>query len=143
VARRRFPRPAITDIENAFQPAKEITDAERSGGCVDSVTAGYHALLSAGSNIAIVGNRGIGKTSLARQIITIASGQSELLDKLAASLDALNAACPWAGPTVADAVEFAFRHVVYHVGELNALAYLSSDGECGDHWMQRFAAGGR
>jgi MoxR-like ATPase len=60
-------KPSITQIENAFQPAREITDAVRFAGRKQAVSDAYYALLSDGANIAIVGNRGIGKTSLARQ----------------------------------------------------------------------------
>jgi ABC-type phosphate/phosphonate transport system ATPase subunit len=49
---------------------------------MEQVNTGYLALLSQGSNIAIIGNRGIGKTSLARQIQNMASGDNALLEKL-------------------------------------------------------------
>ena len=39
-------------------------------------------MLSEGTHIAIVGNRGIGKTSLARQVVNLASGDNDLLEKL-------------------------------------------------------------
>ena len=58
-------RPTLAQIENAFQPAREVTDADRFAGRREAVSEAYYALLSAGTNIAIVGNRGIGKTSLA------------------------------------------------------------------------------
>jgi Cdc6-like AAA superfamily ATPase len=45
------------------------------------------ALLSEGTSLAIVGNRGIGKTSLARQIVSIASGNYDLLEKLNLKFD--------------------------------------------------------
>ena len=35
-----------------------------------------------GSNLAIVGNRGIGKTSLARQVQTLALGNNDLVERL-------------------------------------------------------------
>lgn len=72
----------LRNVENAFQPAKEISDATRFAGRSDQVSEAYLALLSAGTNIAVVGNRGIGKTSLARQISNIAGGKTELLDRL-------------------------------------------------------------
>jgi MoxR-like ATPase len=61
--------PSISDVENAFLPAKEILYADRFAGRKNAVEAAYLGLISAGSNLAIVGNRGIGKTSLARQLI--------------------------------------------------------------------------
>ena len=78
----RMSLPTVSQIENAFQPAKEIDSAERFAGRTHAVQDAYYALLAAGSNIAIVGNRGIGKTSLARQVVAIASGDNSLLTKL-------------------------------------------------------------
>jgi hypothetical protein len=46
------------------------------------VSDAYYALIGEGTNIAVVGNRGIGKTSLARQIAKIAAGDNSLLDRL-------------------------------------------------------------
>src|SRR5882762_493957 len=75
-------KPSITQIENAFQPAKEVDNATRFAGRKDAVGEAYYGLVAHGAHIAIVGNRGIGKTSLARQIINIASGDNTLLTKL-------------------------------------------------------------
>jgi Cdc6-like AAA superfamily ATPase len=75
-------KPELAQIENAFQPAREITDADRFAGRRQAVIDAYNALLSVGTNIAIVGNRGIGKTSLARQVIDIGTGKNTLLEKL-------------------------------------------------------------
>lgn len=75
-------KPTITEVENAFQPAKEISNATRYAGRKDAVIEAYYGLIAAGAHIAIVGNRGIGKTSLSRQIANIATGNNELLLKL-------------------------------------------------------------
>ncbi len=75
-------RLTVSDIENAFLPSKEIDNADRFAGRVDEVNNAYFALHSSGTNIAIIGNRGIGKTSLARQIVNLANGDNELLNKL-------------------------------------------------------------
>lgn len=75
-------KPSITQVENAFQPAKEVNDPQRFAGRKDEVTQAYYGLIAEGAHIAIVGNRGIGKTSLARQIINLASGDNELLVNL-------------------------------------------------------------
>lgn len=75
-------KPTITQVENAFFPAKEITDAERFAGRVKSIEDCYYALISEGTNIAIIGNRGIGKSSLSRQVINIATGNNDLLAKV-------------------------------------------------------------
>ncbi len=72
----------IAQIENAFLPSKEIDTADKFAGRVKQVGQVHLALYATGANIAIIGNRGIGKTSLARQIINIASGDNDLLKKL-------------------------------------------------------------
>jgi len=74
--------PTLSEIENAFQPAKEIDDPQRFAGRRQAVSDCYYALVTAGANIAIVGNRGIGKTSLARQVLHMATGNNSLLHKL-------------------------------------------------------------
>ena len=75
-------KPTLAQVENAFQPAKEVDSASRFAGRKQAVTDSHYGLISEGAHIAIVGNRGIGKTSLARQIINLASGDSDLLAKL-------------------------------------------------------------
>ena len=80
-------KPNLTDIENAFQPAREIDAADKFAGRQDAVSNAYYALISAGTNIAVIGNRGIGKTSLARQIENIADGNNTLLKRLNLSHD--------------------------------------------------------
>jgi Cdc6-like AAA superfamily ATPase len=74
--------PTISKIENAFQPAKEIDTPDRFAGRRQAVQDCYLALVAHGANIAIVGNRGIGKSSLARQVIRMVTGEDELLKKL-------------------------------------------------------------
>ncbi|KOH45996.1 nSTAND1 domain-containing NTPase [Sunxiuqinia dokdonensis] len=73
---------SLRQIENAFLPAKEILNAENFAGRKAHVIDSFSALISEGANIAVVGNRGIGKSSLARQIINISQGNNELLKKL-------------------------------------------------------------
>lgn len=80
-------KPSLKDTENAFQPAKEISDIERFAGRQKPINDSFLALLSEGANIAIVGNRGIGKTSLARQIQKFGSGNNDLIKKLNLKLD--------------------------------------------------------
>lgn len=72
----------IKEIANAFTPAKEINDAEKFAGRKEYVNDSFYGLVTDGANIAIVGGRGIGKSSLARQISNIAQGDNSLLDKL-------------------------------------------------------------
>lgn len=73
---------SISQIANAFVPAKEMADAKLFAGRKPQVNDAFFALNTSGSNIAIVGGRGIGKSSLARQIINIGQGNNELLSKL-------------------------------------------------------------
>tara|TARA_R110002012_G_scaffold59059_2_gene154152 strand:- start:879 stop:2171 length:1293 start_codon:yes stop_codon:yes gene_type:complete len=75
-------KPSLYEVENAFQPAKEVTAVERFAGRRTEVEDGYYGLLGDGVNIAIVGNRGVGKTSLSRQLEITASGDNGLLDHL-------------------------------------------------------------
>lgn len=69
------------EIENAFIPAREVVDAERFAGRRVQLERAHLALLSDGANIAILGRRGLGKSSLARQLVKIAGGETELLDR--------------------------------------------------------------
>jgi Cdc6-like AAA superfamily ATPase len=68
-------------IENAFIPAREITDPERFAGRRTQVEQCYLGLLAEGTNIAILGNRGAGKSSLARQLAHLATGNNGLLER--------------------------------------------------------------
>ena len=79
--------PSLAEIENAFQPAKEINDADRFAGRKNAVADIFYALVTEGANIAIVGNKGIGKTSLARQLEAISRGDNALIEKLELPLD--------------------------------------------------------
>lgn len=72
----------ISQIANAFVPAMEISDVKLFAGRQSQIKDALFALNSYGSNIAIIGGRGIGKSSLARQIIKLGQGNNELLDKL-------------------------------------------------------------
>lgn len=71
----------IDRVENAFLPAREITDPRRFAGRRPQVEQCYLALIAEGANIAVIGNRGIGKSSLARQVIAISTGKTELLKR--------------------------------------------------------------
>lgn len=79
--------PTQVQIENAFVPAREITDAEKFAGREEAIEDVFYALMADGSNIAIVGNRGIGKTSLARQVGSIGTGDNSILDKVGVEHD--------------------------------------------------------
>ncbi len=68
-------------IENAFLPAREITDPERFAGRRTQIEQCYLGLLADGCNLALLGNRGVGKSSLARQLSLLATGHNELLER--------------------------------------------------------------
>ncbi|MCS8153542.1 metallophosphoesterase [Pseudomonas aeruginosa] len=68
----------VKDLLEAFQPAKEISDPKRFSGRKKQLEKGAELLLSS-DHIFIHGNRGIGKSSLARQLSIIASGKNDLL----------------------------------------------------------------
>ena len=70
-----------TDVLGAFQPAKEISDPRRFSGRGAQLIAGAQLLL-AGDHIFVYGARGIGKSSLARQLQIIADGNSQLLKEI-------------------------------------------------------------
>ncbi len=72
----------LAKIENAFLPSKEITDAGRFSGRRDLIKNLYQSAISTGSNIAIIGNRGVGKSSLSRQLMNLAVGSNEILKKV-------------------------------------------------------------
>lgn len=72
----------LSDIENAFLPSKEITDADKFAGRETIISMLYSCLISKGNNIAIIGNRGIGKTSMSRQLYNVATGKNEILKKV-------------------------------------------------------------
>ena len=80
-------KPTLFEIENAFQPAKEVSDTDRFAGRAKPVSEAFLGLLAIGANLAIVGNRGIGKTSLARQVQNFSRGDNSLLLKLGIELD--------------------------------------------------------
>jgi len=65
-------------ILDAFQPAKEMSDPLRFSGRKEQLEKGVESLIS-GDHIFIHGIRGIGKSSLAKQLALIAGGNSELL----------------------------------------------------------------
>lgn len=69
----------------AFQPAKEITDPSKFSGRKAQIERGTQ-LLIAKDHIFIYGPRGIGKSSIARQLQLIASGKVELLETLESDL---------------------------------------------------------
>ncbi len=70
----------IEKIQNAFSPSKEINDPEYFVGRHEEIKNSILALSEKGSFIAIHGLRGVGKSSIAKQIKLIAKG-NKLLGK--------------------------------------------------------------
>ncbi|WP_239806809.1 AAA family ATPase [Croceicoccus hydrothermalis] len=70
------------DIMNVFTPALAIGDPARFAGRQEQLDAVSIALQSEGTQIVIYGNRGVGKSSLARQLAAIAQGDQTVIDRL-------------------------------------------------------------
>ncbi|MCH2487397.1 MAG: ATP-binding protein, partial [Erythrobacter sp.] len=70
------------DLLNVFTPALAIGDPAKFAGRRDQLNAVSIALQSAGTQIVIYGNRGVGKSSLALQLQSLAIGDTEVIDKL-------------------------------------------------------------
>lgn len=120
--------PTIKDIENAFQPAREVADADRFAGRHQAVQDAYFGLIAEGANLAVIGNRGIGKTSLSRQISNIASGDVDLLERLKISVD---------GPLDFLSVYFACGDNVRTIDDL--LSKLLTTRSCLGDWIYDIA----
>jgi len=75
---------ALISAVNVFTPATEVQDLERFAGREEELQTLGRALESEGVQIAIYGNRGIGKSSLARLLERMASGDVQVLDRLRA-----------------------------------------------------------
>jgi len=65
-------------VHKAFSPAQEITDPKLFVGRQKEIRDSINALLNPGSFMAIFGLRGVGKSSIARQIKLIAEGDKTL-----------------------------------------------------------------
>lgn len=69
-------------IDQAFLPAKEIETPQLFSGREEEIVQGLHALRSPGASICLYGRRGVGKSSIAKQLRLVASGYSALTDLL-------------------------------------------------------------
>lgn len=67
---------------NAFTPAKEVQDIDRFAGRGRELGAVSTALQSDGAQLVLYGQRGIGKSSLARVLAQLASGDADVIDRL-------------------------------------------------------------
>lgn len=70
------------DIRNVFTPALAIGDPARFAGRQAQLDHVAEALQSEGTQIVIFGNRGVGKSSLARQLESFARGDQGVIDKI-------------------------------------------------------------
>jgi hypothetical protein len=70
------------EVLNAFQPAKEITDVRKFAGRTAQMERAIHGLLTEGAHLFVYGQRGIGKSSFARQIASISAGEGGVLRAL-------------------------------------------------------------
>jgi energy-coupling factor transporter ATP-binding protein EcfA2 len=69
----------IDKIRKAFKPSIEILEPKFFSGRQDEIKEGIKALTEDGSFIIVNGLRGVGKSSVAKQIKLIASGEEELV----------------------------------------------------------------
>jgi len=72
----------IAKIQNAFSPSREINAPEFFVGRQEEVKNSILALSDKGSFLAVHGLRGVGKSSIAKQIILIAEGNKVLAKAL-------------------------------------------------------------
>lgn len=78
---------SLEALDLAFSPREEIDDPERYAGRLHELAQGVSALNSRGSLLVIHGARGVGKSSLARQLRLLASGDTRLQQTHASSAD--------------------------------------------------------
>lgn len=67
---------------NVFTPAQEVKDIDRFAGRDDELMALSTALQSHGAQIVLYGQRGVGKSSLARQLAKLATNDKDLIARL-------------------------------------------------------------
>ncbi len=68
-------------LANIFSPAQETCSPSRFAGRRDKLTDLIYALESKGVHVVIYGDRGVGKSSIARQIENISRGNNSLLKR--------------------------------------------------------------
>lgn len=67
---------------NVFTPSQEIKDIERFAGRDGELASLSTALQSHGAQIVMYGQRGVGKSSLARQLVKLASNDKDVIARL-------------------------------------------------------------
>ncbi len=73
-------RPALQSLLNVFTPNNPISEAARFAGRSRQLEEVADALLTRGADLIIFGERGSGKSSLARMLHSIATGEYQVLD---------------------------------------------------------------
>ena len=68
----------VESIHKAFSPASEIRDPDRFVGRPEEINAGITALMNRGGFMVVYGLRGVGKSSIAYQLMRIAEGDTRL-----------------------------------------------------------------
>lgn len=53
-------------------------------------------------------------------------------------IDAINTKFEWTGKTNISVIMFLLRHMEYHIGELNLLLHISTNGKAKDNWINAF-----
>ena len=72
----------MTNPANAFTPTKEMEDTERFAGRSQQLNDLARALEQEGGHIVIYGNRGVGKSSLAKQLLLMSQNNRAVIDRL-------------------------------------------------------------
>ncbi|MDZ7840870.1 MAG: ATP-binding protein [Gammaproteobacteria bacterium] len=67
---------------NVFTPAQEIQDIDRFAGRQEELQGLANALQSQGTQIVLYGQRGVGKSSLARQLLKLSTHEEEIVSRL-------------------------------------------------------------
>src|SRR5579859_1265040 len=67
---------------NVFTPASEVQEIARFAGRGTELESLAIALQSKGSQIVLYGQRGVGKSSLARQLVKMATNDAYIMDRL-------------------------------------------------------------
>ncbi len=68
-------------IDQVFSPAKEVEMPELFSGREDEIVQGIQAMRSDGASLCIYGKRGVGKTSIAKQLRLVAIDNFRLIIK--------------------------------------------------------------
>ena len=109
-------------VPNPFTPQDPIKDPRYFSGREEEIATAVHALFN-NCNILVTGERGVGKSSLAQQLLLLCEGERALLDRIGMATDgfefsylAASHACQ-PGDSLKDIVLALARDVAKHLGE--------------------------